>query len=329
MIETVKKIIKDAIILPLRKHIVCVFFGFGLFTIIIGSTLGDSIDSLAYIPSGTGLAILKFGSAVLGAGVFAAIMKSAQFTEVFQDHIYDVFYKPSSLKTSIPIIEKWRILTQSLLNDLLPKTHFIEASKKIEQQFFNDELEYHFEDLDTSYEINIRKKIANIKNVQKSTIIVAPHSKEPFYKQEIERDSKTKLTVLRFNGKDITKEHKYKKIAGTVNKYSLKVPLSKYSLDRANGDKIIEVVRITEWSQDLNNDPLIAAEISRYIKGATARVKISKGFRVFFTRFGLGDMPKDNYDVDDGYGFEKWTLCSKNNTLLPGQGYIYMIVGNK
>nr|WP_283620138.1 hypothetical protein [Alteromonas macleodii] len=33
---------------------------------------------------------LSFGSALIGGGVFAALLKSAQFTELFQKHIFEV-----------------------------------------------------------------------------------------------------------------------------------------------------------------------------------------------------------------------------------------------
>ena len=327
MFEDQKKFLNTAIIEPAKNNLSSVLFWSGLFMVFIGAIFGNNIDEWALIPKGTGEAILKGGSAILGAGVFAVIMKSAQFTTLFQKHIYDVFYHPETVKEGVPLIEKWRLITSSLLKEVLPSTH-LEASNKIEQQFFNTELEYHFEELNNSYEITVNQEtnIITVKSYSKSTIILSPHSENPILKQGVETEGVFELLALRMNNKDVIKDGVYEQDDDNQNKTWLSIPLKDHAITRSNGVKAVRFEKIITWTQLLANDPYIKGNISRYIKGATIRYKVTNEFKVHFEKFGLGNLPKEHYLNDDGEGYERWILVTPDNLLLPGQGYILVIV---
>tara|TARA_Y100001001_G_scaffold31332_1_gene26060 strand:- start:4850 stop:5875 length:1026 start_codon:yes stop_codon:yes gene_type:complete len=321
--DTFRKVVVN----PAIENITSVFFWGGVSLVFLGAIFGDSFDNLPFVPSGSGESLLKIGSAVLGAGVFAIIMKSAQFTEIFQKHIFEVFYDPEKSVPGTVLKGKWIKLTNALLKEVLPKSH-LDASKKIEQQFLDSELTYHFEDYYNSYTITIdeEKNKAIIELFSKSSVILSPNFSDPCLIQSIEADGVVELKALRFDGADVLDENSFIKDTKNPKKNILKIPLNEYARERDNGDRISIFERVTKWEQDLSVDPYIKANISRYIKGARIRVKVSKGYKVFFERFGLGELPKNHYLNDDGEGYERWELVEPNGLLLPGQGFILVVI---
>lgn len=323
-----KNIFYELIINPLKKNLACVFFCGGVFVIIIGSVFGDFIDSLSFVPLGTGQVLLKGGGAVLGAGVFAIIMESAQFIDIFQKHIFDVFYKPETVIPGLNLKDKWKNITNSLLRDVLPKIH-LEASENIGKQFFEKELDYHFEEYYNSYNISINREtnIADIELHSKSTIILSPNTQNSTLEQSISIDTNGEITLkaLRMNDTEVSLDQFFKKDDENDNKSTLQIPLTKYAGNRSDGVKAAKLEKIIHWTQDLSIEPYISVNISRYIKSATIKAKISKGFKVFFYKFGLGKLPEDLHHADDGQGFESWGLVKSDDLLLPGQGYILVM----
>ena len=326
MANNFKHIVNEFIFKPAKNNLTSIFFWLGLTMIFIGAIFGDEIDKWKYVFTGTGEAILKGGGAILGAGVFAVIMKSSQFTELFQRHIHDVFYRPENVKTGISLIEKWRLITNSLLKEVLPKTH-LEASSKIEQQFFNAELEYHYEEYYNSYTITVDKdtNIATVETFSKSTIILSPHSKNPILKQSIATVETFELLALRINDVSKIEDNPYEKENNSEDKRTLRIPLKDECVKRDGEVSAVRLEKVTKTTQNLTIDPYVKVNISRYIKGATVRVKVSGGYKVFFEKFGLGNLPKNHYLSDDGEGYERWMLVEPDGLLLPGQGYILVI----
>jgi hypothetical protein len=70
MYETESNFFQDAIVKPLKNNLSSVMFWVGMLFVFVGAIFGEYIDAFKYIPKGTGEAILKGGSAILGAGVF-------------------------------------------------------------------------------------------------------------------------------------------------------------------------------------------------------------------------------------------------------------------
>jgi len=315
------------VIEPVKNNLSVVLFWSGLALVFVGAIFGSSIDSFKLIPEGTGEAVLKSGSAILGAGVFAVIMKSAQFTELFQKHIYDVFYDPQEVKDGVPLIVKWKGITNALLKNVLPSTHH-QAADRLEKQFFNSELDYHFEEHTVSYEIAIDgNNIATVKSITNSTLVLSPFTKEPNLKQYIETEGTFTFKALRLNDVACDKPELFTVDPDNPNRHLLKLSLNDYAKMKTNSnERIIRLERVVEWTQNLTNDPYIKGVIKRYIKGAKIRVKVNATHKVHFERFGLGDLPDEYYIEDDGFGFERWQLVTSDNLLLPGQGYILVLV---
>lgn len=304
------------------SNLTAVFFYGGSFCLFLGAFFSTEIDQ--FITVGTGEFIYKAGGAVLGAGVFAVVMKSAQFTDLFQRHIFNVFYRPEEVVNRKLLLEKWKLITNSILRGVLPNSHS-KAADKIEQQFFDGELEYHFEQYYNSYTISVDRKsnVATIDLFSESKVILSPHISAPVLDQNVETSGSFVLSNLRLNGDEISSEKYLKTVK---DKHVLRVPLKKYAKTVENGDKIVHLEKVARFTQNLSEDPYIKAKISRYIKGARIRVKTPGDFKVFFEKFGLGDLPDNHYVKDDGEGYERWTLVEPNDLLLPGQGYILIIM---
>lgn len=325
MLEKQKEIFLTIVVKPIKNNITCVFFFSGFFLILLGSIFNNQIDALPYVPSGFGVVILKSGSAILGAGVFAAIMKSSQFTELFQKHIYDVFYNPEHVGEGRILIEKWRTITNSILQGVLPKTH-LDATEKLRVKFFTEELSYHFEQFCASYSMSVDKNtnILTVTAVTRFAAVISPHVNDPVLEQNIENDGDFKLLALRVNDTDIKDKNTYVSNEPNSKKKELKVPLKDYAFLRDDDVKVVRVERVVKYTQDLTRDPYVKAEISRYMKGATIRAKVNEGYKIFFEKFGLDKTPAISQS-DDGEGYQRWVLAEPNNLLLPGQGYIMVI----
>ena len=83
LFNVVQRILKENIARPIGRNLTLTLLLVGSMCILLGGILGEWIDDLPLIPGGTGESILSIGSGILGAGVFAVIVKSAQFVQIF------------------------------------------------------------------------------------------------------------------------------------------------------------------------------------------------------------------------------------------------------
>jgi hypothetical protein len=300
----------------------------GIFLTFVGAIFGNTIDAWHLIPIGTGEALLKTGSAILGAGVFAVILKSSQFTSLFQKHIMDVLYNPANMADKSVLKEKWILLTNEMLKQVLPKAHY-DATNQIEKQFLNSELDYHFENHEITYDIQIdaSTNIATIKNTTRSTIVLSPNTDEPMFEQVFQNDGKSKLLKLFLNNENINQPDLFIIDSENPNNQILKFPFKKYGIiSSQNEDTKITLERIIENKQNLADDPCLLTFIKRYSKGFVVKAKVSEGYKIIFDNFSFVDVTKDRYQKDDGDSYERWQLAKPDELLLPNDGYVIVII---
>lgn len=320
---SVKKLIDQVIIGPAKKHLTFVLFSFGVALTFIGAIFGDSLDTLSLVPKGTGEATLKIGSAVLGAGVFAVIMKSAQFTEYFKSNIHDVFYNPDSTCSIEETKQKWMVLTRHLLKDTLPHSHQ-DATSVIMEKFFDNELQFHFERFEITINIEVLadKKTAKIIQKTKADIIICPKYQSANIEQKIRAGGKVELKSMVVDGSPVELEECLTKDTEdpTLSYFRLNAkPTGKIN----ENDKRISIERIYEIEQDISKEPYMIATFERYVKGCSIKAK-SSGCKLFLKATGAG-VVKRLEGKDDGEGYTRWTLADRSTLLLPGQGYIFVI----
>lgn len=320
---SIPKLIDKVIISPAKKHLTFILFSLGVALTFTGAIFGDSLDALSWIPKGTGEATLKIGSAVLGAGVFAAIMKSAQFTEYFKSNIHDVFYNPDSTCSLEETKQKWMVLTRHMLKDTLPQSHQ-NVTSVIMEKFFDNELQFHFESFDVTIDIEIQadNKTAKITQKTQADIIICPKYQSANIEQKIRAGGKVELTSMAVDRipveieKCLTKDTEdptlsyfrfNAKPSGTLNE----------------NDKRLSIERTYKIEQDISKEPYMIATFERYVKGCSIKAK-SSGCKLFLKATGAGVVKKLE-GKDDGDGYTRWVLADRSTLLLPGQGYIFVI----
>ncbi len=292
----------------------------GAFLIFIGSILQQKIDSL--IVPGTGSAILSIGSAVVGAGVFSAVINSADFTKLFENHIFNVVYNPENTYDEKDLLNKWNTLTRAILKKVLPST-YDNASQKIEERFFNNELKYHFEDFAETFNITIDGDIATITLCQKAYIVISPNAEEPKLIQYFRLntgDKDIKLESLYLNNSKIENAD-YITDESDSEILKLEILLNEYGADR------IKMVKNISFKQNLKVDPYIKSDISRFVKGFVVDINAPDSHEIIFKPFGL-EIGKSNLQPSET-GIEntkKWVLAESQELLIPGQGYICLII---
>ncbi len=294
--------------------------GIGILAIFLAAVIKDKIDKWLFI--GAADATLNIGSAMVGAGVFSAVTNSKDFTKIFENHIFNVLYKPDSIYNTDDMLVKWNILTQAILRQVLPST-YTDASKKIEEKFFNNELEYHFENYSETYEIKIEEDLAVITLCQEAMIVKSPNIEQPKLMQYFRLnsgDSDIKLESLYLNDL-IQTDANYVNDGEDSEVLKLEIALNDFTSDR------IKMVKNISFKQNLKVDPYVKSDISRFVKGFTVDVNAPDDYEIRFKAFGVDIGKKPMLPTDTGIeNTQKWVLAKSEELLIPGQGYIFLII---
>ena len=297
----------------------------GIALVLFGHIWGAAIDARSWLPTGSADLIIKLGTAILGAGVFAVIMKSGQFTTLFRNHISEVFYDPGKALDIATLKMRWDSMTEALLVKLLPSSHQ-GVAEEIYNRYFTSKSHYHFERFIISHDVRIDEStgICEIDSILKTTLVVSPNQSNPRFEQKIEVNGNCKLTSLIINGLEIdTKEHLVVD-ANNKKNFNLIIDLTPYCKKReGNSDCIVLMERTLTSQQKFADEPYTIVNFTRFLNGTTVRARISDGYRCFFSTFGAGVLnPGKMTSVSkDGEGFQRWVLAPEGEITLPGEGY--------
>ena len=302
---------KSALIDPIVGNTSLLIFGAG-----VAAIFAAKYYKVALTPSYAEL-LAQLGWAMLGAGVFATILKSGQFSDLFQKHIADVIYNPARAENQKILPEKWRLLTDARIKELLPSSYST-AVAGIEKRFFDDELDYHFESFEIVYSIVVTDSTVVITNTMDTTLRIPKHVKDPVFKQKIRGDQPARLTAIFINNRKIDLTDKTL-FTGKGESRELVLNLRKY----AKGADSVELVRTFVMTQNLLAEPYITAVISRFIKGAVIKGLISPSHKLRFIGMGISLVEPETID---GNGYTTWCLAGSDDLLLPGQGYMIVII---
>jgi hypothetical protein len=270
-----------------------------------------------------GKMLLAISTALLGGGVFSVIAASKNYTRLLQKHLVDVFFHPEKLPDqTISLKERWGLLTKARLKGVLPQI-YANATALIEEQFFNSELQYHFEKYHQKFDITVDDQgIATIVNTFKADVVRNQACTEFTFKQKSKNKcSPIELLGFRLNG--IPQAPADAGFKSSDFECEFNCDLSKL------GTPTVELERVITYQQDILKEPYIIATVSRYIKGGELKVRISDGYDVVFNRSGLRSQAIEALDEDspakDFERFRTWTLARRSDLLLPGQGFILVI----
>jgi len=269
--------------------------------------------------------IYYIGSSLLGAGVVAIFLESVQFTELFRKYVFNMIYCPTD-DDKIPnemLTYSWLTITQGKLNRILPNNYVTQAKKLIFDQFFNEKTEYLFKNYRITYELTPSRNNPHIVEVEEYTeayIILAPHVTNPILTQEFNLKTDTPTIKLWLDSKEVTEPFKEK----SNNLYEANIEINSYNPTRKND---IRLEKTSIYKQDLATEPYFMATITRFVKGAEIRIKVNKpkDYQLIFKRLGVRTTAEDDKPVVINCA-KHWTIADDNILLLPGQGYIILVL---
>ncbi|HCF3410325.1 TPA: hypothetical protein ACHSTH_005064 [Pseudomonas aeruginosa] len=311
-----------SIVSPFKSNIPLTFLSLGTVLLIVASMYADWIDSLWFTWNGTSKIIKDLSTAIIGAGVFAAVLKSSQFSDIFQKNIHDVFYRPHLAVDHEENVKKWKTLTQSMFMKCLPGMT-AQATDKIVETFFDNELDYHFENMEVIFKIEMVSKVnAKITIRTKMNVVVSPGQKPDIFQKV--SDSNYRLLSLFLNQEAVDVAAATAPVKGRPDLRQMNISYDVYS--KVPGFKETNSVlleRVTEYTQDIEREPFYISGFGRYISGLTIGIE-SIGCNIYFSGTGSKVLDEIKPTVD-GVGIKRWVMAKNGDLLLPGQGYIIVI----
>lgn len=308
---------------PFRNPVVLFVLG-GFLLVLSGSLFETEIDGFWLFPNGMAEIFVKTGGAVLGAGVFAAIMKSAQFTEVFQRNIHAVFFTPELAVGIEENKRKWRTLTDSIFRKCLTRVHG-QATQKISDTYFSSELDYHFEDVKMVYRLELDKtrRYLTVNTTTTSKVVISPDAEPNIWQRITASHTLPNMTSLIVDQKPYEPKDYFKVSPENEKEMRFDLPYDIYSKsDNFHNTRSILLQRTVEYKQDIQKDPYLAAGLTRYVVGLEVAIKCVN-CEFHFTTTGSRVMDEPTSYLDRGYHTR--ILAKKDDLLLPGMGFIIVI----
>ncbi|MDR8364192.1 MULTISPECIES: hypothetical protein [Pseudomonas] len=314
----------NTIIQPLKNAALLFIIG-GFLLVVFGSLFATKIDGFWLFPKGMAEIFVKTGGAVLGAGVFAAIMKSAQFTEVFQRNIHEVFFAPELAVGIEENKRKWRTLTDSIFKKCLTRVHG-QATQKISDTYFSAELDYHFEDVKMVYRFKLdhTKRYLTVKTTTTSKVVISPDAEPNIWQRITGSYTPPSMTSLVVDQKSYEPKDFFKAAPDNPEEMRFELPYEVYSKsENFSKTRSILLQRTVEYKQDIFEDPYLAAGLTRFVVGLEVAIKCDN-CKFHFTNTGSRVMDEPS-SYPDGSGYDTRVLAKKGDLLLPGMGFIIII----
>lgn len=93
------------------------------------------------------------GKTILGSGVFLAVLKSIQFSGVFEDELRKIVYSDDFLQKRNDIHEIWKKVTRAIYQSAFPQIT-AKLEDVIQRKLLSQKLNYYHKDVHVIYEIN-------------------------------------------------------------------------------------------------------------------------------------------------------------------------------
>lgn len=271
---------------------------------------------------------------IIGSGVFGVILKSAQFSEIFQRQVANVFYNPEYSGDMKEMRRRWSILTRGMLRATLPET-YSSAAKAIREAFFTEELEYHLQDMEYKFDIKIQGETAIIHQTTTFYIVASPHVKAPVLYQRLRVGKSAELISIRVNGNFLPIGDFFYEDPDDESLYHFKFPMEQHlERDKTSNERRLHFERIYQVEQNIRTEPYILLNLTRYCKKGRVTARVNSG-ELFFKPTGFRKPDRIEPSVDAHSGWRTWELKSDSRDdkgaqddglLLPGQGAILILI---
>jgi hypothetical protein len=322
-LETIKNIAVKSFWEPFQKNplLVGVLLGVAMLvlSVLVQSLWPPGVHPVSGI---AGWALSGAGTAILGTGVFTAIVKSSQFAEIFQVHVMDALYSPNKIHTTEQLRQSWMSLTKAMLDRALG-SDAEKTARKIHETFLNSDLElsHTYHGVNISYDIDVDATgNATITNTLNATLKVPLGVDSPTFSQWLKTDGAKKLTYLRIGNHEVDLNTEIPPaIPNGSGELTLSYPLAGH-LDDA---RAVEVERTFEISQNLRVEPFITIVIEKYVFGMEVRVRVKNDYQIIYIKSGKR---QNNADIlKDGKGFFRWVIAPAKTLLWPGSGFTLIL----
>ena len=266
------------------------------------------------------------GVSILVSGVYAFLMKSVLFSNFYKNLFFDVIYAPHKKVDIESIKDKWKILSNSLLEGKVPFKSS-QVTDRIMEDFLEKEVDYCFKNIEISFAISkVPGALNKVKVIQifRAEVIFSKTQRKIVIKQKFESDKSTfkKGSVL-INDKPISiKDYSIDRMGIVTLEYSIDNPQDYCHDDSHFGTLRFDRTHIR--TQDIRNDPVIVGSYSRYIKGMSILIKTENVDYVLY-KVGKDSCHHSIRDMDSS-GFWHHVIADPNSLLLPGEGYTLTIV---
>ena len=300
--------------------LISLFLGLLALVLSASNLYGEGSWIARYISPANFKELLKsIGIAVLSGGVFAAILKALQFSDVFKEELSLVIYNPQFLEKRTDVEQIWRDVS-----DIVYKRKFPAISDKIKEtilstyfptkvNFYYDsflhDITFEFFEAATDYMLVTEVVKFNVKPVSKTEVIKLPYTtrilKPP-------KDTKTSYTLLevKINDDDKTTDLQAKVIRN-ITAANLE---AKFWLEMNGKDEYRVYIKHQKiLCPDVDNYKTLTT--SKFVNDFLVDVRFPREIKMTF--FAMGT-PKD---FKDEGSTETRIWKSYKGLIFPNQGY--------
>ncbi|GKX63848.1 hypothetical protein SOASR032_24170 [Pragia fontium] len=298
----------------LGKYIILTFILIGCALALIGLLAFDNNSKVSII-------LTNLGSVIIGGGFFSALTKTKHYTDFFQNRIFDVFFNPANHISKEVLREKWLTLTRSIMRDIT--NNFNEdGAKKIYDRYLQHQSDYHYSDMQVTYEIELVGDNILAKQIITNKLISTTNTKSlPFkisFTPDITDSSTVELKEVIIDGKKFNEQN--------IDEFANDLGYKCYSLNLdTSRKKVFNLERTMEYKQNILEDPILLTEYSRFVKGLEVKYKV-KNCNVHFLTLGKSHFACGNIKTTvDSSGFTRVSISNPDELTLPWEGFTLII----
>ncbi|MDO3388146.1 hypothetical protein QWI17_20035 [Gilvimarinus sp. SDUM040013] len=278
------------------------------------------------------------GGTLVTAAVLGFAISDGEYVKLLREHVAQAIFTPQHYSSKGELVTRWRDITEYLLSGVLPFSSK-DAALEIQRSYISAKNDYHFEEVEISIDILIDPSGTKAKIIQesRSRLVISPSCEKPIINQKITmvEGSSANLNCLEINGKAIDIEKCFEPCEDEPGAYKLIYEIPKEQILMNSGDdRYCTYKRVYCMEQDLQQEPFLATNIKRYVKGLTVESKIrvegggeeagDSPYKLHFKRFGMnGNKSLKPYRSN---GKTKWEVAGIGDLLLPGESYIIIII---
>ncbi|MCC9066305.1 hypothetical protein [Flavobacterium piscisymbiosum] len=271
--------------------------------------------------------VLKsLGFTLISGGVFAVIVKSEQFSNIFQNELRNIIYGDEDLKKRVDLEELWDKVTKALCNQ-----KFKLISKKLHDGVkicylpINHEFYYRDHKVEIHIEIDKENPEYVIVNEQTETTLISEDTKEICYKFSSSIpliEGEEELTTYEVSNFTVDKEKKVLSVDELVivkkDNY-----LNAYCHYKVSGKKKYKIIRVEKKRYNLKANPYRQHNAIWLYQNFSLDLIYSKELKIDFIEMGV--VNKFETNLKDHLGTHNRLNAHYEGLIFTKQGFILLL----